>query len=41
MPLQSEDECEEVIDMKTIFYSHVNKLIFTRKILHLTSSGAE
>ena len=31
MPLQSEDECEEVIDMKMIFYSHVNKTHYHKK----------
>ena len=33
---QSEAKCES-IDMKNIFYSHANKLIFTRKVFYLAS----
>ena len=37
MPLfQSKAMCD-AFDMKTIFYSHANKLIFKRKVLHLAS----
>ena len=37
LPLQSEAECENVIDMKVIFYSHANKTRFQKKGFALAS----